>query len=77
MKPEEKARQNIDSMLEASGWQIQNYKERNTDAAFGVAVREYPLKYDQSADYLLFISGVAVGVIEAKKEGRTPSGPLQ
>ena len=77
MKPEEKARQNIDSMLETSGWQIQNYKERNTDAAFGVAVREYPLKYDQSADYLFFISGVAVGVIEAKKEGRTPSGPLQ
>ena len=77
MKPEEKARQNIDSMLEASGWQIQNYKERNTDAAFGVAVREYPLKYDQSADYLLFISGVAVGVIEAKKEGTTLSGALQ
>jgi type I restriction enzyme R subunit len=77
MKPEEKARQNIDSMLEASGWQIQNYKERNTDAAFGVAVREYPLKYDQSADYLFFISGVAVGVIEAKKEGTTLSGALQ
>lgn len=77
MKPEEKARQNIDSMLEASGWQIQNYKERNTDAAFGVAVREYPLKYDQSADYLLFIGEVAVGVIEAKKEGTTLSGALQ
>ena len=77
MTPEKRARRNIDKMLEAAGWQIQGYAERDTDAAFGLAVREYRLKYDQSADYLLFISGVAVGVIEAKKEGTTLSGALQ
>lgn len=77
MTPEREARQTIDSMLEASGWQIQNYAERATDASFGVAIREYPLKYNQRADYLLFIGGVAVGVIEAKPAGTTLSGALQ
>lgn len=64
-------------MLEAVGWHIQNYAERDIDAALGVAVREYPLQNDQSADYLLFMNGVAVGVIEAKKEGVTLGGALQ
>ena len=77
MTPEEKARRNIDKMLEASGWHIQNYAERDTDAALGVAVREYRLRGDQRADYLLFIRGVAIGVIEAKPEGTTLSGALQ
>ena len=77
MTPEQKSRRNIDNMLEASGWHIQNYAERNTDAALGVAVREYRLRADQRADYLLFISGVAIGVIEAKPEGTTLSGALQ
>ena len=75
--PEQKARRNIDNMLKASGWHIQNYAERNTDAALGVAVREYRLRVDQRADYLLFIGGVAIGVIEAKPEGTTLSGALQ
>lgn len=77
MTPENRARRNIDKMLEASGWQIQNYAERDTDAALGVAVREYRLRADQRADYLLFIGGVAIGVIEAKPEGTTLSGALQ
>jgi len=64
-------------MLEAAGWHIQNDVECTTDAARGVAVREYPLKDGQHADYLLFIGGVAVGVIEAKREGTTLSGALQ
>ena len=64
-------------MLKAAGWQIQDYAERDTDAALGVAVREYRLRADQRADYLLFIGGVAVGVIEAKPEGTTLSGALQ
>ena len=46
-------------------------------AALGVAVREYPLRADQRADYLLFINGTAVGIIEAKPEGTTLSGALQ
>ncbi len=77
MTPEAEARQTIDSMLEASEWQIQNYAERAIDASFGVAVREYPLKLNQKADYLLFIDGDAVGVIEAKPAGTTLSGALQ
>ncbi len=77
MTSEQRARRNIDKMLEASGWHIQNYAERNTDAALGVAVREYRLRADQRADYLLFIGGVAIGVIEAKPEGTTLSGALQ
>ena len=77
MTPEARARQTIDSMLEASGWHIQNYTERATDASLGVAIREYPLSNDQSADYLLFINEVAVGILEAKKEGMTLSGALQ
>ena len=77
MTPERKARQNIDSMLEAAGWHVQNHTGHNTAAALGVAVREYPLKADQRADYLLFINGAAVGVIEAKPEGTTLSGALQ
>ena len=77
MTPEQRARRNIDNMLEAAGWCIQNHSEHNTAAALGVAVREYPLRADQRADYLLFINGAAVGVIEAKPEGTTLSGALQ
>ena len=77
MTHERDARHNIDSMLVESGWKIQNYAERATDASLGVAVREYPLQDDQSADYLLFINEVAVGILEAKKEGMTLGGALQ
>ena len=77
MTPENRARRNIDKMLEAAGWQIQNYAERDTGAALGVAVREYQLRANQRADYLLFIGGVAIGVIEAKPEGTTLSGALE
>ena len=77
MTPENRARRNIDKMLEAAGWHIQNYAERDTGAALGVAVREYPLANAQRADYLLFVSGLAVGFIEAKKAGTTLSGAAQ
>ncbi len=77
MRLEREARQTIDNMLEASGWQIQNYTERQIDASLGIAVREYLLQDEQQADYLLFINAVAVGIIEAKKEGMTLSGAMQ
>lgn len=77
MTPEQRSRRNIDNMLEAAGWRVQNHAGHNTAAALGVAVREYPLTEDQRADYLLFINGAAVGVIEAKPEGTTLSGALQ
>lgn len=71
--PEEFARQNIDRQLEAAGWLIQDMQARNLYAAPGVAVREFPLETGY-ADYLLFVDGNAMGVIEAKKEGVTLSG---
>lgn len=73
MKPEESARQNIDKLLQAAGWSIQDYKQLNLGASLGVAIREFPLK-NGAADYLLFVGRTAVGVIEAKPEGTTLSG---
>ncbi|MGD0955077.1 MAG: hypothetical protein ABR985_22275 [Methanotrichaceae archaeon] len=70
MTPEEEARQEIDRLLEAASWQIQDYKDLNLGAALGVAIREFPLKSGQ-ADYLLFVDRVAVGAIEAKPVGTT------
>ncbi len=51
MKPEEKARQEIDQLLEKAGWKVQDYRELNLGASLGVAVREFPLKSGE-ADYL-------------------------
>src|SRR4030066_1343006 len=73
MKPEEEARKKIDSLLEVSGWIVQNFEELNLAAGSGVAVREFPLKAG-FADYMLFVERHAVGVVEAKPEGTTLSG---
>lgn len=73
MKPEDKARQNIDNMLEKSGWTIQDYSELNLGAGRGVAVREYQVGKD-AIDYALFIDRNPVGVVEAKPEGWTLTG---
>ncbi len=73
MKPEERARQNIDQLLTAAGWTIQDREQMDLGESLGIAVREYPMS-SGFADYLLFIDGRAVGVIEAKPEGVTLSG---
>jgi type I restriction enzyme, R subunit len=70
MKPEQAARHNIDKLLEAARWTIEDYKDLNLGASQGVAVREFPL-ISGFADYLLFVDRKAVGVIEAKPEGTT------
>lgn len=47
----------------------------NLSAARGVAVREFPLGSGYGyADYLLYVDGEAVGILEAKKEGTTLTG---
>jgi type I restriction enzyme R subunit len=74
MKPEEKARQQIDRLLEVAGWKVQDYRELNLTASLGVAVCYFPLKEQLEADYLLFVGGKAVGVVEAKPVGTTLSG---
>ena len=73
MKPEEKARQNIDRLLTTAGWTIQDREQMNRGESLGVAVREYPMSPGPT-DYLLFVNRRAVGVIEAKPEGTTLSG---
>jgi type I restriction enzyme R subunit len=73
LKPEENARKKIDTLLEATGWLIQNFEDLDLGVGSGVAVREFPLK-SGFADYMLFVERHAVGVVEAKPEGTTLSG---
>lgn len=67
MTPEAKAREKIDAKLVKSGWSIQDLCQINPTASLGVAVREYPTSTGP-ADYVLFIEGNPVGIIEAKKD---------
>ena len=73
MKPEERARQNIDQLLVKAGWIVQDTDEINLGEGLGVAVREYPTK-SGPVDYALFVNRKAIGVIEAKPAGTTLSG---
>ncbi len=73
MKPEDRARLQIDRLLEEADWKIQNIQELNLGASMGIAVREVPVK-SGTVDYMLFVDRVAVGVIEAKPEGTTLIG---
>ena len=71
--PEDQARKKIDQMLTNSGWVIQNYKDLDLSAGYGVAIREYPFS-KEATDYALFVNKAPVGVIEAKPEGWTLTG---
>lgn len=73
MTPEQLARLQIDKMLAQSGWTVQDFAQMNIFAQLGVAIREFPLKKGQ-ADYMLYVDGKAVGVVEAKPEGHTLIG---
>jgi type I restriction enzyme, R subunit len=75
LSAEGKARFEIDRMLEAAGWAVQDARDVNLAATRGVAVREFILEPPHGrADYLLFVDRDAVGVIEAKPEGATLTG---
>ncbi len=65
--PEQKARDNIDRQLQACGWLVQDNKKIHLQAGMGIAVREYPTDVGP-ADYVLFVDGKPVGIIEAKRE---------
>ena len=67
MKPEEKARKVIDKLFAASGWQVVD-RENYAPTISAAAIEEGLLNHNMEADYLLFINGKAVGVLEAKKE---------
>jgi type I restriction enzyme R subunit len=73
--PEQRAREEIDRLLTAAGWSVQDVKAANLAAARGVALREFELNPGYgTADYLLYVDGRAAGVIEAKKQGATLTG---
>ena len=78
MTPEEKARQQIDLLLQQSGWTIKdrlrvNRLQVNLAARPGLAIREAVLKTGE-ADYLLFAGGKAIATVGAKPEGYTLTG---
>jgi type I restriction enzyme, R subunit len=68
--PEEKAREEIDAQLIASGWIVQTKNEINLSAGRGVAICELTFVTGKP-DYTLFVDSKAIGTIEAKPEGIT------
>ena len=73
--PEQRARANIDRLLEQAGWAVQDLTALNPYGARGVAVREFPLRTGHgTADYLLYVDGRAASVVEAKPEGHSLTG---
>ena len=73
--PEQQAREEIDRLLQAAGWSVQDMATVDLHAARGVAIREFPLEGGLGfADYLIYVDGKACGVIEAKKQGATLTG---
>tara|TARA_R110002096_G_scaffold344921_2_gene537811 strand:+ start:46250 stop:49081 length:2832 start_codon:yes stop_codon:yes gene_type:complete len=71
--PEEQAREVIDAMLTRAGWAVQSYRDMNIGAGIGLAVTEFPGAHGP-ADYLLYVDGKAIGVVEAKPVGHTLKG---
>ena len=67
MLPEEKARQIINQKLEDAGWKVV-CREEFSPIVSAVAIEEGLLDGNMEADYLLFLDGKAIGVLEAKKE---------
>ncbi|MFB6643648.1 DEAD/DEAH box helicase family protein [Streptomyces chartreusis] len=72
---EVQARKKIDAMLAKAGWLIQSKAEANPLAGRGVAIEEFTLATGR-ADYVLYVDGKIVGVIEAKREGTALAGAL-
>jgi hypothetical protein len=61
MTPEERARQEIDAMLTASGWVVREKRNANLAAARGVAVAELSFKTGEP-DYTLFVDGTSLSI---------------
>lgn len=66
MKPEEKARVIIDRMFEEAGWKVVD-RDKYAPNMTAVAIKEGLMVGNKEADYLLFLNGKAVGVLEAKR----------
>ncbi|MCD6459174.1 DEAD/DEAH box helicase family protein [bacterium] len=75
-RPEDQTRHDIiNPMLKSAGWVVQHYRNANVFCSKGIAVEYFQMgKGVGEADYVLFVNGEAVGIIEAKKEGETLVG---
>jgi type I restriction enzyme R subunit len=67
-RTEREVREEVDQMLAAAGWLVQDARHENLFAGTGVAVRE-AMTATGPADYLLYVNRQLAGVIEAKREG--------
>ena len=66
MLPEEKARVKIDKQLRNAGWDIVSRNEYLPNST--TAVKEALMVGNTESDYLLFVEGKAIAVVEAKRE---------
>lgn len=78
-KPEQKAREEIDKLLSAAGFELRDFKDctlgdSTPNAESHLAIKEFILENGTRADYILFVAGKACGVIEAKKFSLSLSG---
>ena len=74
-KPEERARVLIDQQLSQAGWHVCDRKDIDLVNHTANAVREVIMdKGHGRADYLLYLNGEIVGVIEAKPVGTSLAG---
>ena len=69
MTPEELARVKIDKQLMNAGWEIVSREEFNPQIS--CAVKEALMIGRKESDYLLFVDGKAIAVVEAKKEANS------
>lgn len=67
-RTEREVREEVDRLLRAAGWLVQDPGRENLYAGTGVAVREAATATGP-ADYLLYVERKLAGVIEAKREG--------
>ena len=79
LKPEQKAREEIDKLLSLAGFELRDFKDytlrgSTPNAPRNFAIKEFILENGTRADYILFVAGKACGVIEAKKSPLSLSG---
>ena len=70
LKPEEQSRVLIDEMLAAAGWAVVSRSEYS-DVPHAQALEEALTKGNNRADYKLYLDGKAIGVLEAKRLGKS------
>lgn len=66
MLPEEKARVKIDKQLRNAGWDIVSRNEYLPNST--TAIKEALMVGNTESDYLLFVEGKAIAIVEAKRE---------